>query len=83
LILTGQMTREEALTQLAKPSYDVTTIGEEFAYIATKLGISVEDLRSYHTMPKKWFRDYKNQEWLFDLGARVLQFIGAEGAIKR
>lgn len=83
LILTQQMTREDALEQLKKLPYDETTIDEEFTYIATKLGISVEELRSYHTMPKKWFRDYKNQEWLFDLGARVLQFIGAEGAIKR
>jgi hypothetical protein len=83
LILTGQMTRDDALEQLKKLPYDLTTIDEEFAYIATKLGISVEELRGYHTMPKKWFRDYKNQEWLFDLGARVLQFIGAEGAIKR
>jgi N-acetyl sugar amidotransferase len=83
LILTGQMTREDAVEQMKKLPYDVTTIDEEFAYIATKLGISVEELRGYHTMPKKWFRDYKNQEWMFDIGARVLQFLGAEGAIKR
>jgi N-acetyl sugar amidotransferase len=83
LILTGQMTREAALDQLKKLSYDPSTIDEEFTFIATKLGISVAELRSYHQMPKKWFRDYKNQEWLFDIGARVLQFLGAEGAIKR
>jgi hypothetical protein len=34
-------------------------------------------------MPKKWFRDYKNEEWLFDLGARAMRAMGLERAIKR
>jgi N-acetyl sugar amidotransferase len=83
LIVTGQMTRDEALRQLEVPSYDPATIDEEFEYIATKLGISVEELRSYHAMPKKWFRDYKNQHWMFDLGARAMKQLGLERAIKR
>lgn len=83
LILTGQMTRQEALEQLAKLPYDLATADAEFEYIANKLGISVDELRWYHQMPKKWFRDYKNQEWMFDFGAKVLQWMGLEGAIKR
>lgn len=83
LILTGQMTREEALAKLAQPAYDPNTINEEFAYIATKLGISVEELRSYHAMPLKTYKDYRNQEWLFDLGARGLKWLGVERAVKR
>jgi N-acetyl sugar amidotransferase len=83
LILTGQMTREEALKKLESLPYDPSTIDEEFNFIANKLGISREELTGYHTMPKKWFRDYKNQEWLFDIGARVLRALGLEGAIKR
>lgn len=83
LILTGQMTREEALARLEKPAYDLVTIDEEFEYVATKLGISVAELRHYHTMPLKTYKDYKNQEWLFDLGARVLKTLGIERAVKR
>lgn len=83
LILTGQMTREEALLKLEKPAYDLATIDEDFEYIATKLGITVEMLRHYHQMPLKTFRDYKNQQWLFNLGAKVLKFVGIERAIKR
>lgn len=83
LILTGQMTREEALAKLEKPAYDPATIDQEFAFIASKLRISVDELRSYHEMPRKSFRDYRNQEWMFDLGARFLNFIGAEKATKR
>lgn len=83
LILTGQMARDEALALLEKPAYDPATIDEDFEYIATKLGISVDDLRHYHAMPLKTYRDYKNQEWLFDLGANILKTLGIERAVKR
>jgi N-acetyl sugar amidotransferase len=83
LILTDQMTRGEALEKLEKPAYDPAAIDEEFEYIATKLGISVEELRHYHTMPLKFFRDYKNNFWLFDFGAKVLKLLGIERATKR
>lgn len=83
LILTGQMTREDALKRLGAPAYDPATIDEDFEYIATKLGISVDELRSYHRMPLKTYRDYRNQQWLFDLGARTLKLLGVEHAIKR
>lgn len=83
LILTGQMTREDALAKLEKPAYDPETITEDFEYIANKLGISVDELRRYHQMPLKTYKDYKNQEWMFDLGAKVLKLLGVERSVKR
>ncbi|NCI48074.1 N-acetyl sugar amidotransferase [Sediminibacterium soli] len=83
LILTGQMTRDEALELLSKPAYNPETIEDEFKYIATKIGISSEELRNYFTIPKKFYWDYKNQEKVFNFGAKVLKFIGAEKSIKR
>ena len=83
LILTGQMTREDALEKLKKPAYNPETIEDEFNYIATKLGISSGELRGYFTMPKKFYWDYKNQEALFNFGAKVLKAIGVESSIKR
>ena len=71
------------MTKLEKPAYDLVTIDEDFEYIATKLGITVAELRHYHQMPLKTFRDYKNQQWLFNLGAKVLKLLGVERAIKR
>lgn len=47
LIVTGQMTREEALAELAKPSYDATTISAEIEFVANKLDITVDELRGY------------------------------------
>lgn len=83
LILTGQMSREQAIEKLQKPAYDPATINEEFNYIATKLGISSDELRGYLSMPKKYYWDYKNQKKIFSLGAKILHFIGVEKVKKR
>jgi N-acetyl sugar amidotransferase len=47
LILTGQMSRDEALERLKQPAYNPDTINQEFEYVASKLGISVEELQTY------------------------------------
>jgi len=83
LILTKQMTREEALQRLEKPAYDPALIGHEFEYIATKLKISVDELQHYLTMPKKFYWDYRNQERFFRAGAQILKLMGLETSIKR
>lgn len=83
LILTGQMSRDEALEKLKQPAYDPSTIEEDFAYIASKLDISTKELQQYFNMPKKTYKDYKNQEYLFEVGARVMKFLGLERSIKR
>jgi N-acetyl sugar amidotransferase len=83
LILSGQMTREDAIEKLKKPAYDPDTIDDEFNYIATKLGINAEELRHYFRLPKKFYWDYKNQQTLFRLGAKVLHFLGIEKVKKR
>ncbi len=83
LILTGQMTRDDALAELEHPAYDPETIRNDFEYIATKLGISVEELESYLHMPLKSYRDYRNTRWMFDTGAKVMKSLGLETSIKR
>jgi len=83
LILTGQMTRDEALEQLKKPAYNPATIEDEFNYIATKLGISSQELRHYFNMQKKYYWDYKNQQNIFRIGAKVLNLLGIEKVKKR
>ena len=83
LILTGQMKREDALEKLKKPAYDPAAIDKEFNDIATKLGITSEKLKEYFNMPKKFYWDYKNQENVFNAGAKVLRALGVEKSIKR
>jgi len=83
LVLTKQMTRDEALERIAKPSYDEATIAEDFEYIATKLDISVDELRALHDGPNKSYRDYKSAQPLIELGTRVMRAVGVQRAIIR
>ena len=83
LILTNQMTREEALEKLSKPAYDPETIAQDFEYIATKLGISVGELQSYMDAPNKTYKDYKSQESIYNIGAKVMRALGLEKGGKR
>lgn len=83
LILTGQMTRDEALERLRVPGFDPDKIEDEFCYVATKLRISPEELTGYLEMPKKYYWDYRNMENVFRWGAKALKAIGAERSIKR
>lgn len=83
LILTGQMSREEALEKLKAPAYDEAQITHEFEYIATKLGISVAELQGYMNAPNKTYRDYKNQQSIYEVGAKVMRMFGLEKGGKR
>lgn len=83
LINTGQMTRDEALQRLEQPAYDPATADDDFEYIANKLRIPIEELRSYHEMPHRTWRDYANRAWMFDAGSKVLKALGIEKSVKR
>lgn len=83
LILTGQMTRKDALEELEKPSFDRETIGQDIEFVANKLDITVDELMSYLTLPKKNHNDYKNQQQIYRIGARVMRLLGIELGGKR
>ncbi|EFR3514913.1 N-acetyl sugar amidotransferase [Salmonella enterica] len=78
LIMTGQMTREEALERISKPEMDEHFLKQEFEFVAHKLGITVDELQQLFDMPKKTYKDYKNKRWLIGLGANVLRTLGLE-----
>ncbi len=83
LILTGQMTRDEAIEMLKSPAYDLDNINQDFEYIANKLGITVETLRSYFDAPNKTYKDYKNQQSLYKIGSKVMRLLRLELGGKR
>lgn len=83
LILTGQMTREDALAQLAKPAIDDATARQEFEYVATKLGITVEELQGHMAAPNRTYRDYRSQEGIYRVGATMMRALGLQRGGKR
>lgn len=83
LIVTGQMTRDEALERLKTPALDEATVRQEFEYVANKLEITIDELQGYLEAPNKTFRDYKSQEAIYMLGAKVMKVLGLEIGGKR
>ena len=83
LILTHQMTRDAALEKLKIPAYDEDQIANDFEYIATKLGISVAELQGYLDAPNKTYKDYKNQQSIYNIGAKAMRILGLEKGGKR
>lgn len=78
LILTGQMSREEALDRISRPEMDEHFLEQEFEYVAHKLDLTVDELRKIFNEPKKTYRDYHNKRWLIGLGTSALRAIGLE-----
>jgi N-acetyl sugar amidotransferase len=83
LIVTGQMTRDEALEKLKLPALDKNTAQQEFEYVANKLRISVDELQSYMDASNKTYKDYKSQETVYQIGAKAMKFLGMEIGGKR
>jgi N-acetyl sugar amidotransferase len=82
-ILTGQMTREQALTRLAKPELDEETMRHEFEYVATKLGWTVAEFEAIFKDKNKSFHHYKNNLFLITLGAKISNLLGLDNRIFR
>ena len=83
LILTNQMSRDEAMESLSKPAYDPENIHHEFEYIASKLDITIEELQSYMDLPKKTYNDYKSQKSIYNFGAKIFRYLKLESGGKR
>ena len=83
LILTHQMTRQEALEKIAAPAYDPSTLAQDFEYVATKLDISVAELQGYLNGPNRSYRDYKSNMPLINLGTQVMRALGKQRTIIR
>ena len=75
LILTNQITREEALNKLNEPSISNEDIMLEYDYIANKLGVSTDEMQGFMEMPKKYYWNYKNISGIFSIGERLLSVI--------
>ena len=83
LIVSGQMTRDEALRQLQSRPLSDDMVREEFDYVADKLTISVDELQGYLDAPHKTYRDFRNMDWIYDLGSSVMRKLGLERSAKR
>lgn len=83
LILTGQMSRDEALDRLSRPEMSESFLKQEFEYMANKLDLTVDELQSIFEGENKTYRDYNNKRWAIGVGAAVLRRLGLEKRLFR
>lgn len=60
LIMSGLITREQALEKLSEPLYDADELVEDKMFISERLGISVAELDSYIDQPGKDYTVFDN-----------------------
>ena len=73
LILTNQMTREEALERISRPEMSEEFLIKEFEYVADKLDLTKSQLQEIFDGKNKSFRDYNSKIKLINFGAMVMQ----------
>lgn len=83
LIMTGQMTRDEALERISKPELSEEMLKQEFDYVAERLGLTPAELQEIFDGENKTYRDYKNKRWLIGIGANVMRLLGLEKRLFR
>jgi hypothetical protein len=78
LILTGQITREEALDILKQDPYDEAEALNDLEHIANKLDMTKGEFIRLMTKENKTYRDYKNSAWMIKSAVKLAMFLGAE-----
>jgi N-acetyl sugar amidotransferase len=66
LICSGQMTKEEALKELAQPLYTPEALKLDYEYVLKKLGLSTEEFEVIMKLPPKKHTDYPIERGVFD-----------------
>ena len=82
LVMTGEMTRDEALKELENLPISDEEGRKMFKDIAKKLQISEAELQKYFDMPYVP-QKYKSNEWAFKIGIKLFQALGLDHRIRK
>lgn len=83
LILTGQMSREDALARISKPELSEDFLQKEFEYVAHKLDLTTQQLQDIFDGQNKTFHDYKNKMGFIKIGTKIMKKLGMEKRLFR
>lgn len=78
LILTGQMSREEALIKLEEPSYDGEIAMQDLEYVAKKLGTTKGYIIELMNGENKDYKNYKSSAGLIKAAIKTATILGKE-----
>ena len=70
-ILSGQISREEALDRISQPELTEDEMINDFRYVAKKLDWTEEEFKQIFNGDNKSFRDYKNNFFWIKLATKI------------
>lgn len=82
LVVTGQMSREEALKILEGAPLEEGEEKKLFSEVASRLEITEEELMKYHEMPA-CHEKFRSQEKIYNMGIRLYELLGIEKRIRK
>ena len=68
---------------LKNPAHNPETINQDIEYVANKLDVSPDEIMLYLNQENRSFKDYKNQQMIYDFGAKLMRQLGLERGGKR
>lgn len=71
LIVSNQLTREEAIKEMNTDIYPNDSHIDDMEYVAKKLDVSLEEFKEILNKQNKTYKDYDNNEKLFELGFKI------------
>jgi N-acetyl sugar amidotransferase len=83
LINSGQLTRAQALEEIAKPPYPEEEQQQDLQYVVKKLGLSLAEFEQLMALPVKSFRDYRNSFQRVDTLKRMVNVLRRRGLYAR
>jgi N-acetyl sugar amidotransferase len=78
LILTKQISREDALTMIKENPYSKSLVEEDMEFISKKLGLQKEDFSKLIKEENKSYQDYSNSFYRIDKAIKVASLLGKE-----
>ncbi len=80
-ICTGTMQREEAIELLKAKPYNTETLQSDKEYVTKKLGISLHEFEDIMNAPPKSYKNYPNDEKLYQVVNKIYKFFFPSGRI--
>ena len=71
LIVSKQLTRDEAVKEMNTEVYPNHSHIDDMEYVAKKLDVSLEEFQNIIKKPNKIYKDYNNNEKLFEMGFKL------------
>jgi N-acetyl sugar amidotransferase len=80
LVVSGQMSREDAIIELKKPLYDPADLREDIEYFSKKLNISIDEYYEIISQPIREYSHFSNQ---YNIVLKINKIIKILGKLKK